>query len=327
MSDLMRDHLKQRQGVSESVKGFPETFRRNTTEEPSSRSQKLKILFVAAGGGRSGKTLFSRLVGEMDGCTNVGELRELINGIAENNCIPCGCGDELASCLLWKEVKEVLPREVQEYAKRWMRMRWFLLYLVSLLGAPPTWRFRRYLQTLETIYAEIARQTGCSVIVDSSTSPTYLCALMRLLNVEVYVLHLVRSPQAVAMSWSRKKEYLAPQSALKTLIAWLIENICFESLGRSTGEYRRIRYEDFVEEPEKTLRSVTEWIFRRPMALPFVSRNRALIHEQHHLAGNPDKFAAGEIVIRQDTAIPAPLHTRILTHLLTFPLLWHYKYL
>lgn len=206
-------------------------------------------------------------------------------------------------------------------------MRWFPLFFVRRPGTRLTGRFRQYLQTLETIYQEIALRAGCSVIVDSSSSPTYFSVLRHVPNVKLYVLHLVRSPQAVAMSWSRKKSYLARQSQWKSLMAWAVENICFEWLGRQTGRYWRIRYEDFVDRPQEILRSVTEEIFEHPMELPFVDRNRARIHEQHHLAGNPDKLAAGEIVIRGDTAIPAPLRTRILARLLTFPLLWHYGYL
>lgn len=327
MVDLTDILLPQRQAVSKPAAGIREAFRAKATEESSIRQNKIKIIFVAAGGGRSGKTLLSRLVGEMDGCINVGELRELMNGLAENNGVPCGCGSVLTACLLWKNTKSIIPSNVQEYTKRRIRMRWFPLFLLRLIAGTPTGEFRKYLQTLETIYNEITRWAGCSVIVDSSTSPTYLSTLIHLPNVEIYLLHIVRSPQAVAMSWSRKKNYLARQSQWKSLIAWSVENACYEWLGRWTDWYQRIRYEDFVNKPQEILRSVTEGILERPVKLPFINMNRALFHVQHHLAGNPDKLTSGETVIRGDTAIPAPLGTRILTHLLTFPLLWHYGYL
>jgi len=310
-----------------SAGGLATLSQDETGADPRLQSEKTKIICIVAGAGRAGTTLVSRLLGEIEGCVNIGEVNQLVGGKIRGADDACGCGSPLDMCPFWKGVEETVPDEVQEYDRRWLRTRWFPLLLVSRrLGFRST-RFRQFLQTLETTYAEIARRAGCRVIVESSKAPVYLSALTQVANADVYMLHLVRNPLGVVMSWRKKKGHLPQHGALKILVLWSLYNIWYERLGRRVRWYRRIRFEEFAAKPQESLQSIADEIFGQPVTLPFLGPNRARIHEQHHLAGNPDKLTLGEIVIRGETASPASPGTRILTRLLTFPLLQRYGYL
>ena len=65
-----------------------------------------------------------------------------------------------------------------------------------------------YAEKTGMLYSAIADTTGCDVIVDSSKWPQYGLLLTERLPLDVYVLHLVRDPRAVAYSWQRRQSRL-----------------------------------------------------------------------------------------------------------------------
>lgn len=271
--------------------------------------------------------MVARLLGEIDECVNVGEIQFLISGLIPQG-PACGCGKPVKECGFWNEIQKTIPIEVQGYVKRWIAKRRLSLILASFLGRYRSEQFQHFLPDLKAVNEEVARRAGCRVIVDCSKWPLHLFALTQIPDIELYVLHLVRDPQAVVWSWSRKKDYLMPRrSTSKTCVQWFFYNTWFERLGHRAHWYRRIRFEDFVERPREILKSIAEEIFEGPITLPFLDANRALVHEQHHLGGNPDKMKRGEIIIRGRPRNPLPLRTKALTLLLTFPFLRHFGYL
>lgn len=288
---------------------------------------KIKILFVTGATGRSGTTLLARLLGEINGCVNIGEDQYLFDSTTRQEDAPCGCGKLIQDCPFWAEIEEAIPDRVQKFAGRYVRTRSAPLLLMGHRRGPLAEGYREFLSTLETTYAEIARRTGCGVVVTTTKSPWYLFALTQLPTLEVYVVHLVRSPQGVVKSWSKRKNYSAPQAALKILGEWSVHNLLFEYFGRRAHAYWRICFEDLINRPHEILKSVATAVFQQPMILPFTGPNRARVHTQHILVSNPDKLTNGEIVIRREAPPSLPLGKRIVINSLMFPLLWRYGYL
>jgi hypothetical protein len=287
---------------------------------------KLKVIFVTGAAGRSGTTLVARLLGEIAGCVNIGEAQYLFDRKTRVGDPPCGCGSLVAACPFWKEIEQAVPREVQDYAGRWVRTRRSPLLLMSYRRGPLSRGYREFLSTLRRTYADIARRADCRAIIDTTKSPWYLLALSQLLDVEVNVLHLVRSPAAVVTSWSRQKNYTPPQPAWRVLAEWSLHNALFEALGGRAHRYWRIRFEDLIGAPQSILEPIASEILGRSVALPFVAPNRARVGVQHILVSNADKLAGGEITIRPETQRAIPWQKKILVDLLTFPLLWRYGY-
>ena len=62
----------------------------------------VKVLYLA-GPTRSGSTILSNILGEIDGFFNAGQIFELWDkGLAENGL--CGCGQQLTTCEIWSTV-------------------------------------------------------------------------------------------------------------------------------------------------------------------------------------------------------------------------------
>lgn len=288
------------------------------------RESKAKIVFIVSAAGRSGTTLLARLLGELEGCVNIGEASRLTTGQVPDDL--CGCGKPMDSCPFWNHMEETTPEPVQKFLRRWARTRFLPLHLLFSRWRPLPRRRRQFLQTMERVYGEIARRSASTVIVECINGPTYLYLLSQLPTAESYVLHLVRDPREVAMSWSKRKGCLPVYAGAGVCVRWLIHNVLFEWLGRHARSYRRLRFEDFVERPRETLELITGGILEKPR-LPLDGQGRAHLHPQHHVAGNPDKLVNGEVVIRQQTERRIPLRVRLLALLFTFPLLRRYGYL
>jgi hypothetical protein len=282
----------------------------------------LKVIFVA-GCGRSGTTILAQLLGEFQGFVNVGEAGRYL--FDQTKKLPCGCGNAVTDCAFWKDMFHAIPQELATEGARSLRIRNFpSLYLRSKHGEVPQ-EYRSLLTAMREAYNTIARDTGCSVIVDSSKYPSTALLAGLIPEVEMHVVHVVRSPHNVVASWTKKNGYLAVHPRSKVVAWWWAYNVLSETLKSRAKTYRLVRYEDFASRPGTVLQQIATDVMGRPLALPFLSGNTATVHMQHSLAGNPSKFNTGEITIRSGN--DAGGRGRTLMNLLTFPLQRRYHYL
>ncbi|MGH7776435.1 MAG: sulfotransferase [Candidatus Dormibacterales bacterium] len=303
----------------------------------------MRVLYIA-GTGRSGSTLLAGLLGQVEGMVAPGELRFFWErGLHENRL--CGCGRRFRDCPVWNEILEAAfgadaPDALAAVRGQARVTRIRSLPLAVLGGRRPELLRRRmgaHAASLSALYAAIAGATGARVIVDSSKLPSYGRALEAVPGVEVFVLHLVRDPRATAYSWSRVKNQpdrghpaeMQRQPPAKAALLWLFWNgfadAAWSRLGR---RYVRVRYEDFVADPTRTLRSVAELVGLEAGELDFVDGSAVRLHPNHSVAGNPDRLRHGPTRLRADSewveAMPAG--ARRMVTLLTLPLLRRYGY-
>ena len=283
---------------------------------------KLKVLFIA-GCGRSGTTVLGQLLGEVEKWLNVGEaVRYLFDRSKE---LPCGCGASAFECSLWKDIIGSIPSDVAQKATQALRIRNFpSLYMRTRNQQVPE-GFQPILDTISSAYSKVAQATGCDVIVDTSKYPGTALLASLIPDVELHVVHVVRSPHSVIASWTSKKGYLAVHPPSKVVTWWWAYNVLSEALKSRCQTYRLVRYEDFARDPGTVLSQITADVMGEPVPLPFMNGNTATVHVQHSLAGNPSKFNTGEIKI-QEGGKSAPKR-KLLMDLLTFPLQARYHYL
>lgn len=281
----------------------------------------MRVLYLA-GSGRSGSTLVTTALGQIDGFFAAGELRYLWQrGLVDNR--PCGCGLPLRDCPVWtvivKDVPPVDPAEVAAGLRERLRMR-------HRLRVPP----HPHDETLSALYAAIAAHEDGAVIVDSSKLPPYGVLLGRLPGVELKVLHLVRDPRAAAFSWRRRRaldaagddRQMTRHPVWKAALLWTVWNAATVRLwGR--GDYLRVRYEDLVADPAGVLRRIATFAGGAPdAALPIGPDGLLTLHPTHSVAGNPSRHRTGGVPIAADdewrTAMP--WRSRAVVTLLTAPL-------
>ncbi len=300
-----------------------------------------RVLYVA-GLGRSGSTLLDRLLGSVPGVFSGGEISNIWRfGFGDNR--PCSCGQLFLDCPFYHEVvKEAFgdPVQVNALALRDMRvrlMRWRNSILIPLgLLTPGQRRGVRQLADAEArLYRAIARASGAAVIVDSSKSAAQ-AAISRQAVGDFRVVHLVRDSRGRAFSWQRVKRHpllkdeivMRVQPARKAAWAWLGISALTELMLRRRGRYLWVPYEELTTTPERVLRRVMDFA---GIAEPVPARgpNGGFELALGHMAsGNPMRFEAGEIQVREDDEWRTAMGWRekALVTVLTFPGLVRYGY-
>jgi len=285
------------------------------------------------------------MLGRREGFVAVGELRYLWDrGLRRNHL--CGCRSPFRSCPFWTEVMadafggfdaaDALDTEAWSDALDRVR------YL-PLLAAPrlrPT-RFgatlREYGDAITGLYRSILSVSGATVLIDSSKDPSYAFVLDAVDTFDLSVLHLVRDSRAVAYSWTRDRvrpeihwavEHMNRRSPMRTALTWNANHLCFEALGWRKRRYLRLRYEDFVGDPDGAISTVVALAGgSAPPGTPPVERSDS--GWNHSISGNPVRFDARPLRIALDDEWETELGTedRRLVTMVTAPLLHRYGYL
>jgi hypothetical protein len=305
-------------------------------------AERSRVLFVG-GWGRSGSTVLDRILGQVPGVFSAGEVREIWErGCLENR--PCGCDKPFSDCEIWSEVGRVAfggwsNLDLHEA----LRLRFSLdrPWMVPLLVATAPIRrdVDRYTRILDALYRGIFEVTGAEVIVDSTKIPSHAYLLRRLRWMDLRILHLVRDSRGVAYSWQKLVEkkvsrgapqYLQRYGPIGASIRWLVYNAQTAALARLGVPYRRLRYEDLMEDPRGWTERILAYsgIAATPGDLPFVAPDEAVFEPNHTVDGNPVRFSTGVTRLRADEEWRTNLSPadRALVTLATLPGLLRYGY-
>jgi hypothetical protein len=305
---------------------------------------RIKVLCIT-GSGRSGSTILDTILGQVEGFFSCGELRNLWdNGLKARRL--CGCGVALPECPVWKRVVESAFGSLAESdLDRTIAIREQSQSLRSRLTmAIPAGRgrlraspVRGYLDCLEKLYTSIAATTGCRVIVDSSKLPSHTALLQMLPSIDVYVVHLLRDPRAVAYSWLRKKArqdaggimHMPQFSPARTALQWNVRALSTAALcRRQRAQSLTLSYEDFIRDPREATRRIVA-LTGETAALPFVDSSHARLGMTHTVWGNPGRFQSGTVEISMDDEWQRKMtrKDRAVVTAMTWPLLAYYGYL
>jgi hypothetical protein len=300
------------------------------------------VLYIG-GWGRSGSTLLSHLLGELDGMVSVGELRYVWQaGPAANEL--CGCGRQFADCEFWQAVgreafggwEHVDVDEVLELEADVLRHRNIPLLALPRLFPAHAAKVGRYAELTGRLYEAILTVSGAHTVVDSTKNPPYAYFLRRAPGVRLRVLHLVRDSRGVVHSWMKKVErpeitgdaaYFEEFSPWKAGIRWMECNLAFDVLRLRTPTVR-MRYEALAAEPAaevaRAMRKLGENV-----DVSSLTGGSVEVSGQHSVRGNPMRFAHGRQRVKADEAwrreMARPVRRAVLA--LTWPLLWRYGYL
>jgi hypothetical protein len=300
---------------------------------------KTKVIYIM-GWGRNGSTLLANILGQIQGCCSVGEIQAIWEwGLLRN--WSCGCRQPFRDCGFWRRVADRLSEAAEEIdAEKWnavcrkeTRSLHAPDYLLSYGRFPPSPERREYLDMLARVYEAVRETSGCPVIVDSSKSPYYGGLLGLIPQIELYIIHLIRDPRAVAYSWSVQKPQ--PDSPMETMgaarssILWTEWNASAEWIGRAhPGRYWRVRYEDFIQRPRETVESILRFAHAEGADLPFLTEHSIRLNPTHTVRGNPDRFVTGEVTLVPDVRWESCMTAgaRRTTLLLSWPLFLRYGY-
>lgn len=281
----------------------------------------------------------------MPGYVSVGELRFIWDrGLLRN--LACACGSPFRTCPFWSRAVAGLISKPQEIIEEYLEAREKFRTFDCLKHTAP-WGHGRgdgwwedYASALDSIYKGIREASGARVIVDSSKFPSHGFIAAQLADIDLYVLHLVRDPRAVAFSWQRKKlydpglgnlQYMRRYGIFGSTTHWILRNVTTERLWnnrRAKGHYMRLRYEDFARSPRDATYSIMNFA-GESCSLDFFKDSRTVVLEPtHELSGNPSRFASGAVELRQDREWTAsmPVRERLAISALASLLMLRYGY-
>lgn len=302
----------------------------------------IKIVYIA-GQGRSGSTVLDRVLGSICDVTSCNEIYRIIEeGFHDNR--TCSCLNKFYDCPFWSSIASKMnlsTTNIQEYLylqNKFDRTKHIPFLKYSLDQKNQNQELLKYKNYIRQLYFSIAEASGSNILVDSSKNPSRALILSSIPEFEVSVIHLIRDVRAVAYSWLNKKLisetgiYLDQYSIYKTCLNWISRNIFSEVLGQSM-EYRRVRYEDFCRSPRlETLEIIRNIPFlgdRENEVSKIFENNRVFLKSIHSIAGNPDRYKTGTVVIKPDNRWKDDLSTydKYLIKSITFPLLIRYGYI
>lgn len=309
----------------------------------------LRVVYLS-GAGRSGTTLIGNALGSFPGATSWGEIRYVWErGLVQSRW--CGCGESLPECPVWRRVFDradlsLSPSAAQEIVDAMepvLRTR----AIVDPLRRPDV-RPPAVVEALGRLYTSLAAEPGSviadssnepgSVIVDSSKLPAYAWLLAGVPDIDLRLVALTRDPRAVAYSWGQTKDlpddvsgrgHMARLSPSEAAAAWASQTALTEVFARRLKlPLRRIRYEDFVDDPAAVLADLADFAGLDSSESPMTG-DGLMLAPSHTVAGNPDRFGHTDAVrVRRDDRwlSSMPARDRWLVTAATAPLLPLYHY-
>ena len=309
------------------------------TAAPDAR---VKVLYIG-GTGRTGSTLLESIVGQFDGVFNGGELAFLWRyGLAARG--RCSCGEPIVDCPTWQKILDAAyggADQIDAAEMVRLRKRFHSVHLPLLvspgLGHRMLDRCQPFPDRVEELYRAIHETTGTSVIVDGSKEPHYSYILRSLPSLDLYFLHLVRDPRAIAYSWRKKHTergigdgaLMERRGCLKMAAYFDVSNSAAELMWKPTaGRYLRLRYEDFVADPVRAVRDIGEFVGERFDLEQLLVNDEVSLMPTHGAWGNPNRFDRGPARIRLDAAWVngLPAWRRRAATAMTWPLMLRYGY-
>jgi hypothetical protein len=274
-----------------------------------------RVLYLG-GLGRSGTTLVERLLGELPSVCALGEIVHLWQRDIRDN-ERCGCGARFAACSFWRRVGEqafggwanVDVDRVHALRDAVERTR-FIPRLANAQEPGP--RVREYANFYARVYTAAAEVSGAAVVVDSSKHSALAHVLRWADDIDLRVVHVVRDARGVAYSWTKTvsrpetdgSDEMTRYSPGRSAMLWNAHNAAFGLLARRGVAVRRIRYEQFLDDPRFALHELAEFAGVRitDADLNFLGDGHADLGVGHSAAGNPMRFTVGRLPLRRDDA-------------------------
>jgi hypothetical protein len=309
-------------------------------------ADRVTVLYIA-GSGRCGSTLLGSALEQIEGFFSPGELSNLWErGIRDVH--PCGCGLPLERCAVWRKAlgpvvgdDAAVVRSMIELRGKVARTRHLPLLLSESGRQRLSPALERYVATLDRLYTSIGAATGANIVVDGSKDPAYAIVLGMSPSVDLYILHLVRDPRAVAYSWQRKKPllpatggdsriYMERHGPVRSTVYWVGLNAGVEAIRWQvpSNRYLLMTYEDLVREPTVQLRRIMAFLGLDVDAFPFVKPGELALTPNHSVSGNPSRFSSGVVRLQPDEEWRRRMraaHKQLVT-VLSWPLSLRYGY-
>ncbi len=229
----------------------------------TNRQNSLPRVLYIMGTARSGSTVLEILLSANPNVFGAGEVTALVqDGFIENR--ECSCGQPCLSCSLWGQVVSALNVDkglLHQWATLQKKIDWHDGWVRQCIGAISQKSREQYKFFNLHLLKCMSAVTEAPVIVDSSKYAGRALALKRIMEVDIRVICLTRSPAGLMASFQKlNKSEQRPKGSFEALMYYLVTmaslRITIGMLGRRVTS---IHYEDLLAHPEETLRKIEVW--------------------------------------------------------------------
>jgi hypothetical protein len=224
-------------------------------EAPVGSDQGRPLVIYVMGAGRSGSTIVGVTLGNCEDVFYAGELDAWLSRSGEPQL------DDPQRTRFWNRVREQVTGASALFG--WEAQR-AIERSVSLFRVNK-WRTRRrlrrpYRRVNEQLYQAVTRVAGTPFVVDTSHYPLRARELQSLGGIDLFLLYLVRDPQSVVASFSRKDVAQYSKSTFTTNVYLWLTNLLSVWVFLRHDRRRRVfvRYEEFLAQPEDVVRAILE---------------------------------------------------------------------
>ena len=270
-----------------------------------------KLAFIMAAS-HSGSTLLAMLLGSHPQATTIGDTAGTSYRKDPDYCCSCGC--KAQECPFWLHVIDQMARrgfnlDVTDFGTRFDNPKnRFIDHVLhaehrgpilenirdSVLWLSTEWRqqFRTIAERNVALIETVTKVTNSQMLIDSSKLPHRLKFLLRIPELEVKVIHLVRDGRGVAHTYINDNGWSVEKSAIEWRLGVLAAEKLLARLDR--GMWRQLRYEDLCSDPQAELEKLCAFLSLDPSRVNMDFRSAGL-----HVFGNKMRLSS-EQAIRLD---------------------------
>lgn len=264
------------------------------------------------GAGRSGTTLMATVLNSHQKIKTIGEMHQFIEHV--NNGKSCSCGESLNNCTYWSSILRELKFEEQDLEQiqnEQDQKESHKNILKLLFKKSPD---KAYLKIQNHIFNTIHKQYPDQTILDSSKYISRYLLLKQSKVLNLKGIYVVRDVRGVINSF--QKQVQTPKSPLATIAYYSLINLCGQLVCWIDKDILKIKYEDFVENPEYVTNKIYSHIFEK--------ENQIGLPENYimpHIIGGNRMKSNKKITINSDVKWKEKISRpkQIMYYLLSFP--------
>jgi len=236
----------------------------------------MKILYIA-GLAHSGSTYLSRVLNQHSDIFSSGEIVFLPSSTSGS--ISCDCtGNDGSECEFWPDVLNRISfseQQITRTARLSMDRRWE--WIKAITQSFEDEAEQAFSRLNRTFFNAVSSESDADVIIDASKTIWRALPLWKSLPEHVHVLHLVKSPDNQLESRMRMGYNFWHSLFMK----YVRKNKLYHYFFSDRETYKRVVFENLVNNPKETVRSIHEWL-NLDYEFPFEKPHKPF----HHLQGN-----------------------------------------
>ncbi|WP_347373637.1 sulfotransferase [Aequorivita sp. Q41] len=293
----------------------------NDRGENGAMEEKPVNLIYLLGAGRSGTTMLATILNNHPNIHTVGEMHQFLDYLLEDK--DCSCGENLSLCNFWAPVLNdidlsLLKNKANVALSNSLEKHHNIPLL--LLGKPLN---TTYSAMTDMVFKAIHTKVSKPWLLDSSKYISRYLLLRKNKNINLKGIYLVRDVRGVVYSFGKNVQ--TPKNPLSAIFYYSLVNIWAQLVSLLDRKVIKIRYEDFVNEPELTIQKIEKHLFGKTENISDL--NDKTFDIPHIIAGNRLR-SQKQLVIKKDVKWKEGISRskQILYYIAAFPLMAINKY-